>query len=463
MKKPASAWRSTARSASTSSVPDVQTLPVLGGRYRLGPEIGSGGMGAVHRAWDERFEREVAIKIVRSGGVEKERLRREAQYLAHLDHPNLVAVLDAGEDVLRHTDSVWFAMELVHGPDLRTVLRQDGPMDGAGVRRVLLGLLAALDALHAADVVHRDMKPANVLLTAEPATGRWDVKLVDLGIAQHVRTDHLTSTGQVVGTAAYLSPEQVSGRAIGPATDVYALGLLAIEALTARIAFPGGPAESAAARLVRSPDLPRGIDPSWRALLTAMTALDPADRPSVTALVDAVRRLPDVAQSEAGADVPTERMTIVGPPLGEHRPTAVLSVPSAPSPARTHHRPRRHLLVAACLLLAVVAAGGWIAALSGGSGPTAAADPTSSPAAVQTTAPSASRTATPTTRPVVATVTPTPTATPTPTPTPTGTSASPTPVQQPIASVPDRSKLEQRSKAWMDRLRERLQRHQPHR
>src|ERR1700712_4492612 len=116
----------------------MQTIPVLGGRYRLGPEIGSGGMGAVHRAWDERFDREVAIKVVRSGGVEKERLRREAQYLAHLDHPNLVAVLDAGEDRLRGTDTVWFAMELVHGPDLRAVLRQGGPMDGAAVRKVLL-------------------------------------------------------------------------------------------------------------------------------------------------------------------------------------------------------------------------------------------------------------------------------------------------------------------------------------
>ena len=241
----------------------MQVIPVLGGRYRLGPEIGSGGMGAVHRAWDERFSREVAIKILRAGSdeVERERLRREAQYLAHLDHPNLVAVLDAGSDRLRSREAVWFAMELVEGPDLRTVVRQDGPLDGGAVRRILAGLLAALDALHTAGVVHRDLKPANVLLTAEPATGRWDVKLVDLGIAQHIRTDHLTSTGQIVGTAAYLSPEQVNGHAIGAATDVYALGLVAIEALTGRIAFPGAPAESAAARLVRGPDLPHGARP----------------------------------------------------------------------------------------------------------------------------------------------------------------------------------------------------------
>jgi serine/threonine protein kinase len=427
----------------------VQTIPVLGGRYRLGPEIGSGGMGAVHRAWDERFEREVAIKIVKSGDVEKERLRREAQYLAHLDHPNLVAVLDAGEDVLRRTDSVWFAMELVHGPDLRTVLRQDGPLEGAAVRRVLAGLLAALDALHTAGVVHRDMKPANVLLTAEPSTGRWEVKLVDLGIAQHMRTDHLTSTGQVVGTAAYLSPEQVSGRPIGPATDVYALGLLAIEALTGRIAFPGGPAESASARLVRAPDLPTALGRDWRTVLTAMTELDPADRPPVRVLMDLVGRLPDATDSTSGTDLPTERLTTV---LEEHR-TAVLAVPStAPTRPRDRRRPhpRRHVLAVACLLLALVAAGGWFAALTGGGGPTAAAVATER--APHHPSPSATR--------AVRTPTPAPTVTVTAVaaaPIPTET-AGPAP-----AAVTERSKAEQRTTAWLEGLRERMRQHPPRR
>jgi serine/threonine protein kinase len=369
----------------------VQVIPVLGGRYRLGPEIGSGGMGAVHRAWDERFGREVAIKVLRAGSddVEKERLRREAQYLARLDHPNLVAVLDAGSDRLRSREAMWFAMELVAGPDLRTVVRQDGPLDGAAVRRILAGLLAALDALHTAGVVHRDLKPANVLLTAEPATGRWDVKLVDLGIAQHIRTDHLTSTGQVVGTAAYLSPEQVNGRAIGAATDVYALGLVAIEALTGRIAFPGAPAESAAARLVRGPDLPPGLARSWRTVLSAMTALDPEDRPSVQVLRDLVGGLPDDIHAPDGAEVSTELITVVRAPTADANPTAVL--PSGEHRAslrarRARRRPRRHLLATAFLLLVVVAAGGWIAALSGGSAPAAAAAATT-PAAARAAAP----------------------------------------------------------------------------
>lgn len=428
----------------------MQTIPVLGGRYRLGPEIGSGGMGAVHRAWDERFEREVAIKIVRSGGVEKERLRREAQYLAHLDHPNLVAVLDAGEDVLRRTDSVWFAMELVHGPDLRTVLRQDGPMRGADVRHVLTGLLAALDALHTAGVVHRDMKPANVLLTAEPSAARWDVKLVDLGIAQHMRTDHLTSTGQIVGTAAYLSPEQVRGRQIGPPTDVYALGLLAIEALSGTIGFPGGPAESATARLVRGPDLPRDLEPAWRTVLRAMTAVDPADRPPVGVLRDLVARLPDETESFAAADLPTQQLSMAG-----DAPTAVM--PSFAPAVRVRHRPRRHLLAVACLLLALVAAGGWFAALTGGGGANAAAVTVGSSAATPKAATKATPTATH--RP-----SPSPSATTRPvTATPTAPVAGPATVPTQDSGVADPSKFEQRTKQWLDRFGERLHGYHPFR
>jgi hypothetical protein len=411
---------------------------MLGGRYRLGPEIAKGGMGSVHRAWDERFGREVAIKVLRSGAdrVEQERLRREAQYLARLDHPNLVAVLDAGADRLRSGDAVWFAMELVAGPDLRRLLKDDGPLDGPTLRRILVGLVAALGALHDAGLVHRDLKPANVLLTAEPWTGRWDVKLVDLGIAQHARTEHLTSTGQIVGTAAYLSPEQVSGGDIGPATDVYALGLLAVEAVTGRIAFPGGPAETAAARLVRAPELPPALDPAWRAVLSAMTALDPAARPGVDDLATLVAGLPDALVSDAAAEVPTELIALAETtrrlPAADPVATTVLPqegvtevlpheaattvLPAEPGPARARRRAepparraglplrRRHLLVAASLLLVLGAAGGWVAALSGGHGTTAEAVPPASPAVHVTATP----TATPT-----ATATPTPTATPT--------------------------------------------------
>jgi eukaryotic-like serine/threonine-protein kinase len=429
----------------------VQVIPVLGGRYRLGPEIGSGGMGAVHRAWDERFNREVAIKILHAGSdsVERERLRREAQYLAHLDHPNLVAVLDAGTDTLRKREAVWFAMELVEGPDLRSVVRQDGPMDGPAVRRILTGLLAALGALHAAGVVHRDLKPANVLLTAEPATGRWDVKLVDLGIAQHMRTDHLTSTGQIVGTAAYLSPEQVSGHPIGAETDVYALGLLAVEALTGRIAFPGAPAESAAARLVRGPDLPPDLDPAWRTVLRGMTALDPADRPTVTMLTSLVRRLPDATRSLDSAEVTTALMTAVLPPIQEAQPTALLDARPVRETTRRRRQPRRHLMVAAFLLLVVAAAGGWIAALSGGGSPSADANPL-----VSTSAP-ASRAASRTPAPAPTVTVTAAAAEPAPTPSATA------PAEQPATNAVTTSSMQGADalRRWEKALRDRLHQH----
>jgi eukaryotic-like serine/threonine-protein kinase len=426
----------------------VQVIPVLGGRYRLGPEIGSGGMGAVHRAWDERFGREVAIKILRAGSdaVERERLRREAQYLARLDHPNLVAVLDAGSDQLRKREAVWFAMELVDGPDLRTVVRQDGPQSGVVVRRVLAGLLAALDALHTAGVVHRDLKPANVLLTAEPETGRWDVKLVDLGIAQHIRTDHLTSTGQIVGTAAYLSPEQVSGQPIGAATDVYALGLVAVEALTARIAFPGAPAESAVARLVRGPELPAGIGQSWHAVLTAMTALDPADRPSVTVLRGMVDRLPDDVFDAAPSETPTELLTVVQAVPAE----ATALLPRSAARASRARKPRRHLLVGAFLVLILAAAGGWVAALSGGSGPTASADVEHRPAAVSTSP-----------KPVPTVTVTAAAAVPTPTPTPTR--STPPAIDPAAKAATDRAKrVERMREAWEQRVRDLLDHRRPH-
>ena len=368
----------------------MRSLPLLGDRYRLGPVIGTGGMGAVHRAYDERFGREVAVKVVRSGAdeVERERMRREAQYLAGLDHPSLVAVYDAGWDHSGIGETVWFAMELIEGPDLRCVLRDGGPMSTADVARVLEGAAGALATLHAAGVVHRDLKPANVLLTDHPASGRWDVKLADLGIAQLMRGDQLTSTGQVIGTAAYLSPEQVAGERIGPASDLYALGLLVLEALTGEIAFPGGAVESASARLVRSPEVPRWLGPAWRSLLTTMTGRHPGDRPTAEDVLRRCAALPRGADRAGttlvmpatstlldAADTPTEAIGVVG--------TQVLERPVPPTtgwtPAlRSRRRPlrtRRTLLAAGALTVAAALAGGGAAIVGGTAGATGAAQP----------------------------------------------------------------------------------------
>ena len=386
----------------------MRTLPLLGDRYRLGPIIGTGGMGAVHRAYDERFGREVAVKVMRAGAdaVEQERLRREAQYLAGLDHPNLVAVYDAGADSTRTGETVWFAMELMHGPDLRALIRARGRLAPSDVARVLDGCAGALQVLHAAGVVHRDLKPANVLLTTDPEREAWEVKIADLGIAQLVRAEHLTATGQVIGTAAYLSPEQVSGGRMGPASDVYSLGLLAIEALTGRVAFPGGPAESATARLVRAPDVPAGAGPEWAALLAEMTARDPADRPTAGEVAHRLELLPRlqeaIADPEATAvlppplpasrraveDVSTEAMTVQDVPV-RVRSAARVPEPAAPGvttdwapslrPRRRRVlRGRRGVLAVAGIVTAIAVAGGGVAVVAGSSGAEATAQPTGS-------------------------------------------------------------------------------------
>ncbi|MFD1720472.1 serine/threonine-protein kinase [Amnibacterium endophyticum] len=418
----------------------MRTLPLLGERYRLGPVVGTGGMGAVHRAWDETFGREVALKVVRSGAgtIEQERLRREAQYLARLDHPNLIAVYDTGSDRGRHGETVWFAMELVHGPDLRRVIADQGRLSTADVARVLHGAAGALGALHDAGVVHRDLKPANVLLTRPFEQAGWEPKLADLGIARLFQADALTMTGQVVGTAAYLSPEQVSGEPIGPASDVYSLGLLALEALTGRVAFPGPVAEAAAARLVRAPEIPGGLDRGWRTLLAAMTARRPADRPTAAdvvlrcaALTGDAAPLPELLQATAvmpasDFDLPTEAMDLADRPTTGWSPTLR---------RRARPRPRRVVLVAAAIAVAAGLAGGGASVIG-----LASVGATGAAATVQTPAPAQvhrSPTATPTPRP-----TPSRTATPKPAPT-----AVPT-AQPAVDREPPRQELR---RSWRDR------------
>ncbi len=372
---------------------------LLGGRYRLGPVIGTGGTGSVHRARDEETGRDVAVKLLQPGAAASdcERLRREAEYLGALRHPNLVAVLDAGADG-GGTDgrgrpvSAWFAMELVAGPDLRTLLHERGPMDGAAVRRVLTGVLGALGAMHDAGLVHRDVTPSNILLTADPFA-RWEAKLTDLGIAHRMLAAPLTDVGRVVGTAAYLSPEQVTGGPVGPEADVYALALVAVEALTGSTPFPGSAAESATRRLVRSPALPDDLAPAWRALLAAATAVHPEDRPSVDAMRLAAAELPDDAGVRPGA---ATRMPGLRATTAAVAATAVLQAaatavhPVAAAPEVTPERRRRGrtgvLVGAAALLLVAVATTGALAVAAvqsaGGSGTpleAAAATPATTP------------------------------------------------------------------------------------
>ncbi len=260
---------------------------VLDGRYRLEALIGRGGAGAVYRALDTRLDRPVAVKVLNGGGGgdgggdsdgAEARFAAEVRTLARFAHPNLVRLLDAGELDGR----ACLVMDLVDGPTLARRLAS-GPLQPDVAASVGAGVASALAYVHGEGIVHRDVKPANVLLGRDQVT-----RLADFGIARLVDTTGLTATGFVLGTPAYLAPEQVQGGDVGREVDVYALGLVLVECLTGRRAFEGTPAELTAARLHRAPDLPPGLEPQLSELLSAMTARDPGDRPTAAEVVDAL-------------------------------------------------------------------------------------------------------------------------------------------------------------------------------
>ncbi|MDP9885833.1 tRNA A-37 threonylcarbamoyl transferase component Bud32 [Sinomonas atrocyanea] len=267
---------------------------LVGGRYRLLEVVGRGSTAVVHRALDEFLDREVAVKLTQSGAMDEAELRRsdmEVKVLARLNHPGLVTLLDAGTDRSPGgSPRVFLVMELVEGADLREHLRQ-GPLDPSAVAEIGHDLCEALGYIHDRGVVHRDIKPANVLLLDHPdAASRFHAKLTDFGIAWAVDSE-LTLENAVSGTPAFLSPEQVRGETVGPASDIYSLGLVLLQCLTGTLAFPGPPLESAIRRLTLPPPIPDDVDPLWRELLTRMTAMDPAARPNAAEAAAALYRM----------------------------------------------------------------------------------------------------------------------------------------------------------------------------
>ncbi len=262
-------------------------VALLGGRYRIGQLIGRGGMAEVYRATDERLGREVAVKLFRPGVAAVEDLRRvrsEIRTLATLAHPGLVTLHDAadGDD----GTPAYLVLELVRGSDLGALIRT-GALSSAESVALVREVASTLAYIHARGIVHRDIKPENVLV-ARGEDGALHAKLADLGIARILGDSRLTEAGAVIGTAAYLSPEQVMGEEVGTEADVYALGLVLLEALTGRPAYEGGKLEQALARVNRPPEIPDWLDDADAVLIEDMTARDPADRPSAR---DAVTEL----------------------------------------------------------------------------------------------------------------------------------------------------------------------------
>ena len=324
-------------------------------RYRLDSRIATGGMGEVWRATDARLGRTVAVKLLKDEYADdptfRTRFTSEAQHAAALHHPGVAAVYDYGGGGDTHP---YLVMELVDGQPLSALIAPDRPMDPEVVRDLMAQAADAIGAAHAAGIVHRDVKPANLLVTPDRR-----IKITDFGIARAAEGMALTQTGQVMGTPQYLSPEQAQGGSATPASDVYSLGVVAFECLAGRRPFVGEtPVATALAHLREPvPDLPGDVPRDLAAVVRRAMSKDPADRfPDATAFAAALREpgtavLPPAAAAAAVAAPATQIMT----------GTAPVPPPTAPE------RKRRNIPWAWILLaVAVVAAIIVIALLASG-------------------------------------------------------------------------------------------------
>jgi serine/threonine-protein kinase len=229
----------------------------LSGRYELGDRLGSGGMSNVYRATDLTLERTVAVKILAEHLSDDERFvarfRREALAVAKLIHPNIVQVYDTGIDDGRH----YIVMEYVEGRSGAQILQRQGPLSPETAAEAGVQACAGLDYAHRRGIIHRDVKPGNLMVVGGPVGGGpMTVKLTDFGIARALAQTRITQVGSVVGTAAYLAPEQVRGEEATPATDVYALGVVLYQFLTGRLPYEGSTLAELAVRQQNERPLP---------------------------------------------------------------------------------------------------------------------------------------------------------------------------------------------------------------
>ncbi|MBT2473108.1 protein kinase [Microbacterium sp. ISL-103] len=294
----------------------------FGGRYELQSRIAIGGMGEVWEATDHVIGRTVAIKILKDEYMGDpgflERFRAEARHAALVNHEGIASVFDYGEE----NGSAYLVMELVPGEALSTVLERDGALSADKTLDIVAQTASALQAAHAAGLVHRDIKPGNLLITPD---GR--VKITDFGIARIADQVPLTATGQVMGTVQYLSPEQASGHPASPATDTYSLGIVAYECLAGKRPFTGESQVAIAMAQIneQAPPLPPTVPIPVQNLVMAMIAKKPADRPSSSATVaraaQALRRgdlnsaaiaVPAIATGGVASDDATRLLTASG-------------------------------------------------------------------------------------------------------------------------------------------------------
>lgn len=340
----------------------VATPRTYSGRYELTHLIARGGMAQVYRAMDRQLERPVALKVLFPElSVDRtfvERFRREAQAAANLSHPNIVPVFDWGED----DGSYFIVMEYVEGRPLSAVLRDPQPMPPRQIATIGAGVAAALAFAHRHGVVHRDVKPGNVLITPD-----GDVKVTDFGIARAMNTEEsLTQTGAVMGTAAYFSPEQAEGKGVDARSDIYSLGVVLYEMAVGRPPFTGDSPVAVASKHVRDqPVLPREANPSVPPALEAVVmkamAKNPDDRyASAEELRADLLRFADGRPVEAGDPGLTSVMTGVvaattAVPMTTGRTMAVPAGAGPTSEDEERKKRNRNLIILLVLLLIALA------------------------------------------------------------------------------------------------------------
>ena len=426
-----------------SESPESVTPPIdrlVGDRYRLGPVIGRGGMATVHRATDTRLDRQVAVKLLRpevtADADLAQRFRREALAATVLRHPNIVACLDTGTD----GDQPYLVMELVDGEDLAARLRRGGRLAPAQAARIGLDVARALGVAHVRGIVHRDVKPGNILLAAD---GR--AKVTDFGIARLAMDAEATMPGTTLGSVHYFSPEQARGTTTTPASDVYSLGLVLYEALTGARPWSGDTTDAIAlarvgvtapsVRAVR-PEVPVALAdvviralspqpgdryPNGAIMATALESIVTAGDPSSPTTVIAV---PASARAPA-ADTPDPAVASAAirasppPPPPTPRPMAALAVRPEPSPRR-RRRPVTGVLIVAIAVIGVVAGALAVSVLPGADGsaalqtdPLGELGPTDTPTPEPTVEPTAEPTAALSSEPATAEPTTEPTTEPT--------------------------------------------------
>jgi len=297
--------------------------PMVDGRYRLTAHVAGGGMGDVWRAVDERLGRDVAVKVLKAHLAAdhefRERFRSEARAAAALNHPSIAAVYDYGEVLgAAGGPQAYLVMEFVEGEPLEQLLVREGRLDPITTLALVAQTAAGLEAAHEAGIVHRDIKPGNLMIRPDGS-----VKITDFGIARAGDTSALTRTGTMLGTVEYMSPEQLAGRSATGSSDLYALGVVAFRCLAGRTPFNAPESMAVALAHVNEPvpPLPADVPAPVSALVSGLLAKDPADRPpSAGALAGAAADLRDALGTASDGGV-------AGPPPGAGGATVAVGGP----------------------------------------------------------------------------------------------------------------------------------------